>query len=42
MKFPGILKPAVLLMATAIMPFAATAEERLAFGATNAQSAHYA
>ncbi|SDW30761.1 TAXI family TRAP transporter solute-binding subunit [Litoreibacter albidus] len=42
MKFTNLLKPATLLMATAVMPFAAAAQERLAFGATNAQSAHYA
>lgn len=42
MKLSEVLKPAVLVIATAIIPFAAAAEERLAFGATNAQSAHYA
>ena len=42
MKFTNLLKPATFLMATAVMPFAAAAQERLAFGATNAQSAHYA
>ena len=42
MKFLNLMKPAVLVLATAAMPFAALAQERLAFGSTNAQSAHYA
>ena len=42
MKFSNLLKPAVLALATAVIPVAAASQERLAFGATNAQSAHYA
>ena len=42
MKFLKVWRPVVLLMASAVMPLAAVAEERLAFGATNAQSSHYA
>lgn len=42
MKFLNVFKPAVLMMATATLPFSAVAQERLAFGSTNAQSAHYA
>ncbi|RLJ40976.1 hypothetical protein BCF46_3548 [Litoreibacter meonggei] len=42
MKFLNVLKPAALMMASAIIPFSASAQERLAFGSTNAQSAHYA
>lgn len=36
------LKPAALAIAVAVLPFSAFAQERLAFGSTNAQSAHYA
>ncbi len=36
------LKPAGLALAAAVLPLSAFAQERLAFGATNAQSAHYA
>lgn len=42
MKFLNVLKPAALVMAIAIIPYSAAAQERLAFGSTNAQSAHYA
>ncbi len=36
------LKPVALALATVILPLSASAQERLAFGSTNAQSAHYA
>lgn len=42
MKLTNLLTPVVLAAATVAIPFAAMSQERLAFGSTNAQSAHYA
>ncbi len=42
MKFTSIFAPAAAVLALATFPFGASAQERLAFGSTNAQSAHYA
>jgi TRAP transporter TAXI family solute receptor len=42
MNMMKILKPVVLAVSVAAVPMAVSAQERLAFGATNAQSAHYA